>query len=126
MSSSESDTGEKISSRQESLPTDLKCQDMPNIKIVERAEGRVPSKKARLSKEGRVMKPKPTSSRSSRPASRSNSNRYRESKSERSPATHGNEKDENSFYRGALLGSFLGATLTTVVTNLVAKALQNG
>lgn len=34
-------------------------------------------------------------------------------------------RGSNSFYQGALLGSFLGATLTTVVTNLVARTFQS-
>lgn len=32
-------------------------------------------------------------------------------------------KTNDSFYQGALVGSFLGATLSTVVTNAIAKLL---
>ncbi|CAR29429.1 hypothetical protein ZYGR_0AD01110 [Zygosaccharomyces rouxii] len=32
-------------------------------------------------------------------------------------------QNKDSFYRGALLGSFLGATLSTVITNAIAKLL---
>lgn len=33
------------------------------------------------------------------------------------------KKSNDSFYRGALVGSFLGATLSTVITNSIAKLL---
>lgn len=33
------------------------------------------------------------------------------------------KKSSDSFYRGALVGSFLGATLSTVITNSIAKLL---
>lgn len=34
------------------------------------------------------------------------------------------QKDSDAFYHGALFGSFLGATLSTVVTNLIVKSLE--
>lgn len=34
---------------------------------------------------------------------------------------HQQKRSNNSFYQGALLGSFLGATLSTVITNAVSK-----
>lgn len=35
------------------------------------------------------------------------------------------KKDPNAFYHGALVGSFLGATLSTIITNLIVKTFQS-
>ncbi|QLL30330.1 hypothetical protein HG536_0A01470 [Torulaspora globosa] len=123
MSSSESDSGETISNKQNDVPAELNFQDKPSNKVFETVtEGRAaPGKKSRNPKEGRVSKPKRTVARSSQPR---NAHRQRESRLIATPTAQQIAKDANSFYRGALLGSFLGATLTTVVTNLVAKAFQ--
>lgn len=123
MSSSESDSRETISEKQEDIAADLKCQDKPNNKALEKVTEvkAAPVKRSRHLKEGRVSKNTKTALRSSPPR---NVHRQRESRLVTTPTTQRPAKDANLFYRGALLGSFLGATLTTVVTNLVAKAFQ--
>ncbi|CAI4038950.1 hypothetical protein SMKI_06G3020 [Saccharomyces mikatae IFO 1815] len=48
-------------------------------------------------------------------------------KSKKKDATESKTQKENkgSFYQGAIFGSFLGAAVTTVLSNLAVKALQN-
>lgn len=70
---------------------------------------------------GKVGKPSAVL-RNSRPNSQNEPRRGQVRSSNINDQTRGS----NSFYQGALLGSFLGATLTTVVTNLVARTFQNG
>ncbi|QLQ77896.1 hypothetical protein HG537_0A01430 [Torulaspora globosa] len=122
MSSSESDSGDTNSAKQDEIVADLKRQDKPNNKIFEKVTEVRPAsvKKTRHLKEGKVSK---NTSKVLKSQPR-NIQRQRESRLLTAPINKRNATDGNSFYRGALLGSFLGATLTTVVTNLVAKAFQ--
>lgn len=78
-------------------------------------------KKRRITGNGKVGKPT-VIHRSSRPIAQ-NEGRRIESRSGGTPMAQNQRRDADSFYRGALVGSFLGATLTTIVTNLVTRTL---
>lgn len=80
-------------------------------------------KKPVISTKGKVSKP--TKQRISSPRLRAkqlgsviNRNQLQEQLEQRQQ-----KKGNDSFYRGALVGSFLGATLSTVITNAIAKLL---
>ncbi|CAI4828387.1 BFH_collapsed_G0054300.mRNA.1.CDS.1 [Saccharomyces cerevisiae] len=65
---------------------------------------------------GRVRKHKTTTS-STKSRTKSKKKDASESKVQR--------ENKGSFYQGAIFGSFLGAAVTTVLSNLAVKALQN-
>lgn len=80
-------------------------------------------------KAGKVCKPRPvlrSASRTFPPPQRSTkaTDKSKSTAKTRIDARK-SKKDPNAFYHGAIVGSFLGATLSTIVANLIVKTFQN-
>lgn len=80
-------------------------------------------------KAGKVCKPQPvlrSASRTLPPPGRSTkaTDKAKSTAKNRTDARR-SKKNPNAFYHGAIVGSFLGATLSTIITNLIVKTFQN-
>lgn len=131
MSSTEPDVGLENALRQAKNCERLKFPGTREFKLAKETSIEPTTvKKRRVAVDGKsakVCKPGPVT-RTLRPTSKCQNKKNDRRKTETKackPSKQDQSTNPNSFYQGALLGSFLGATLTTVVANLVTKAFQN-
>lgn len=113
MSSSESEEDSSEDEHTKVAFTNSKEHDLLKNDAIKKRNTTVSHKVAKPAGKSNVVNRKLRSSNQNGPARR-----------EFRPARPDRRHDSSAFYRGALLGSFLGATLTTAVSNLIAKALQ--